>query len=154
MRNLLLAALFPLTATGALAQGLTMPEALQDRLADRRSECVSMGSTLSGEDKAVTAVEKFAGGETLWVFDDGVLSCSGSASSDYCGSGGCSASFLVGSAELNMLIYSWEMVPDAYEPTLRITTKGDDCGGAKMQTCLNDYVWQNGALSLKESQLK
>ncbi|WP_112311645.1 hypothetical protein [Pseudogemmobacter bohemicus] len=132
-----------------------MPEELSYRLEDQRAKCSAAGGTLKGEDKALTPAELSAAtGELLWVYEEGMLNCSAGPTDSYCGSGGCYVSFCFGTDELAALIHSWRVYIEKGVPILETVSKGDDCGGAKSDTCVTWYIWANGELTLSGSEPK
>jgi hypothetical protein len=129
----------------AATQPADLPTPLLARLDALRADCAGFegGALTLGED-AISRPDLNGDGNADWALDTHAMTCS-SAASLFCGTGGCSVSFMVGDVLTERLAKGWRLVQFGPFPTLLLQVHGTNCGGTNQNTCIEALVWDEAA---------
>lgn len=131
-----------LMPVGVAAQDLsTLPAPLQIKVELARQACAAFERGRFQLDwGAVSKVDLDGDSQMDWVLNESGFSCS-SASSLYCGTGGCESHFLIGSTLTSLLNRGWSVVPFGPQRVLLTDVHGSRCGGINPTPCVMALVW-------------
>lgn len=123
----------------AMAQDIPAP--FVDLLTKRAADCNHFEfGTMTVEDGALQQIDLNGDGALDHVLDEHHLRCS-TAASLYCGTGGCSVSFLVNEALDTRLTKGWQVTAFSPMTVVLLQKHGSDCGGTNVNPCVEALVW-------------
>ena len=117
-----------------------LPVPVADIVEGARADCESFEAGAFSMQPEAARREDLTGGGEGWVVDTALMSCS-SAASMYCGSGGCSVSFVVGDHVTERIAAGWGIVPFGDRSVLLLDVHGSLCGGINPTPCVEALTW-------------
>lgn len=139
--GLVTATSLPALADEAVVAETGIPAAFDAILASRKADCASFDKgDLTVNDGAIVRTDLDGDGTADWVLDETRLACS-TAASLFCGTGGCTVSFLIGDVLTSRLAKGWEVVPFPPLTVLLVQIHGVHCGGINLNACVEAMVW-------------
>ena len=114
----------------------------RDFLAVGEAACAEFDGGTFNPGDAVTRIDLTGDGELDTLVDESRFSCS-TASSLYCGSGGCMLHGIVAEAVTSWQATGWRTIEWAPDTILLIGRDGGWCGGAGSDVCYEALKWSN-----------
>jgi hypothetical protein len=144
MRIILLSLLSTVLLVSSVYAASPEVQALIDRAAD---DCAAFNDGQFDKGDAVIEVELRSqfGSATAELVDKSAYSCS-SATSLFCGTGGCMVNLVIEGEIFAWQATGWRLIDWGPDRILLIGRDGSWCGGAGAEVCYEAIVWSNGRI--------